>query len=323
MSFLQPILLFGLPLIALPIIIHLINKWRHRSIQWGAMMFLLDAKRMTRGMARLRFWLIMLMRMLAIAVLFIAVARPLTTGWLGVTIGAQADTTIILLDRSASMEQVDLQSRRSKRIAGPAPDQPQRPPLLLARANDGEEYAVVGAAQLARLGAHLRPDRGQAAWRAGGIDHGDFLDRRGAHDGAPQRLGVDVGAACEAPGADRLERGDRLPDAPFGACDRALRGEPHLVGRLTLDIGVEAVQNHRDRYAGREGTDDNGEIGAQPAGHEDLSVSLPKLAMLCASRAARFGIETMTNLRVTVKAVLRHDNFLQMELARHQRLMHR
>ncbi|MEX2315545.1 MAG: BatA domain-containing protein [Pirellulales bacterium] len=117
MSFLQPILLFGLPLIALPIIIHLINKWRHRSINWGAMMFLLDAKRMTRGMARLRFWLIMLMRMLAIAVLFIAVARPLTTGWLGMTIGAQADTTIILLDRSTSMEQQDPQSRRSKRAA--------------------------------------------------------------------------------------------------------------------------------------------------------------------------------------------------------------
>jgi hypothetical protein len=117
MSFLQPLLLFGLPLVALPILIHLINKWRHRTLQWGAMMFLLDAKRLTRGMARLRFWLIMLMRMLAIATLFLAVARPLTTGWLGLALGAQADTTIILLDRSASMEQQDLQSRRSKRAA--------------------------------------------------------------------------------------------------------------------------------------------------------------------------------------------------------------
>jgi hypothetical protein len=117
MSFLQPILLFGLPLIALPILIHLINKWRHRTLQWGAMMFLLDAKRMTRGMARLRFWLIMLMRMLAIATLLFAVARPLTTGWFGLAIGSRADTTIILLDRSASMEQQDLQSRESKRAS--------------------------------------------------------------------------------------------------------------------------------------------------------------------------------------------------------------
>jgi hypothetical protein len=117
MTFLQPLLLLGLPLLALPILIHLINKWRHRTLPWGAMMFLLDAKRMTRGMARLRFWLIMLMRMSAIALLFLAVARPLVTGWAGVAIGSRADTTIILLDRSASMEQQDLQSGRSKRAA--------------------------------------------------------------------------------------------------------------------------------------------------------------------------------------------------------------
>jgi hypothetical protein len=117
MTFLQPALLFGLPLLALPILIHLINKWRHRTLPWGAMMFLLDAKRMTRGMARLRFWLIMLSRMLAIALLFMAVARPLTTGWAGLAIGSRADTTIILLDRSASMEQQDLQSGRSKRAS--------------------------------------------------------------------------------------------------------------------------------------------------------------------------------------------------------------
>ncbi|MEX0937934.1 MAG: BatA domain-containing protein [Pirellulales bacterium] len=117
MSFLQPLLLAGLPLVALPIIIHLINRQRHRTLPWGAMMFLLAAKRMTRGMARLRFWLIMLMRMLAIATLIFAVARPLSTGWLGLSVGGQADTTVILLDRSASMEQQDLQTRQSKRGA--------------------------------------------------------------------------------------------------------------------------------------------------------------------------------------------------------------
>ena len=104
MTFLQPLLLAALPLIALPIIIHLINRQRHRTVQWAAMMFLLDAKRMTRGMARLRYWLIMLMRMLAIAGLIFAVSRPLASGWLGMAAGGGADTTIILLDRSASTE---------------------------------------------------------------------------------------------------------------------------------------------------------------------------------------------------------------------------
>ena len=105
MSFLQPWLLWGLPLIALPIVIHLINQRRFQTIQWAAMMFLMAAHRMARGYSRLRQWLIMLFRMLAIAGLLFAVARPLASGWLGLAAGGQADTTIVLLDRSPSMQQ--------------------------------------------------------------------------------------------------------------------------------------------------------------------------------------------------------------------------
>src|SRR5580658_7057218 len=105
MSFLQPWVLFALPVIALPIIIHLINQMRFQTIQWAAMMFLLAAHRMARGYSRLRQWLIMLFRMLAIAALLFAVARPLASGWLGLAAGGQADTTIVLLDRSPSMQQ--------------------------------------------------------------------------------------------------------------------------------------------------------------------------------------------------------------------------
>ena len=115
MSFLQPLLLFALPLIGLPILIHLINRRRHRTIPWGAMMFLLDAKRLTRSMAKLRYWLIMAMRMLAIAGLIFAASRPLASGRLGSVVGSRADTMVILLDRSASMEQQNPPTGRSKR----------------------------------------------------------------------------------------------------------------------------------------------------------------------------------------------------------------
>ena len=37
-------LLVGLPLVALPIIIHLINQRRFQTIDWAAMMFLLDSE---------------------------------------------------------------------------------------------------------------------------------------------------------------------------------------------------------------------------------------------------------------------------------------
>jgi hypothetical protein len=105
MSFLQPMLLAALPLMALPIIIHLINQRRYQSVRWGAMMFLLAANRMSRGYARLRQWLIMAVRILAIATLIFAISRPLAGGWLGLAAGGRADTTMILVDRSPSMQQ--------------------------------------------------------------------------------------------------------------------------------------------------------------------------------------------------------------------------
>ncbi|MSR60167.1 MAG: hypothetical protein EXS05_21430, partial [Planctomycetaceae bacterium] len=118
MSFLQPWLLAALPLVAVPVIIHLINQWRYQTIRWGAMMFLLAANRMSRGYARLRQWLIMAFRMLAIAGLVVAVSRPLAGGRLGLLAGGRASTTIILLDRSPSMQQRLGTAGRSKLESG-------------------------------------------------------------------------------------------------------------------------------------------------------------------------------------------------------------
>jgi hypothetical protein len=105
MTFLQPLLLLALPLITLPIIIHLINQRRYQTIHWAAMIFLLAANRMSRGYARLRQLLILLFRMVAIAALIFAISRPLMSGWFGRVVAGRPDTTIILIDRSPSMRQ--------------------------------------------------------------------------------------------------------------------------------------------------------------------------------------------------------------------------
>ncbi len=117
MSFLQPFLLWGLPLAALPIIIHLIHLHRRRTVQWAAMMFLLAAQKMNKGFSRLRRWLILAFRVAAITALVFMVCRPLAGGWLGLT-GGVPDTALILLDRSASMEQRNTVSGVSKRLTG-------------------------------------------------------------------------------------------------------------------------------------------------------------------------------------------------------------
>ena len=120
MSFLNGWFVYALPLAALPIIIHLINQRRYQTTRWAAMMFLLAANKMSRGYAKLRQWIILAMRVLAVAGLIFVVGRPLTGGWLGQAAGGRADTTILLLDRSPSMQQVGLGAEGSKLATGRA-----------------------------------------------------------------------------------------------------------------------------------------------------------------------------------------------------------
>ena len=110
MSFLAPALLAMLPLMALPILIHLIHRRKYKTVEWGAMMFLLSAEKMARGRRRLRELLTLLFRVLAVGALIFVITRPLATGGLFVAASGQVDTAIVLLDRSASMAARDVQA---------------------------------------------------------------------------------------------------------------------------------------------------------------------------------------------------------------------
>jgi hypothetical protein len=131
MTFLQPFILWGLPLILVPVIIHLINRLRHRPQPWAAMMFLLQANRASTSHAKLRQLLVLLFRTLAVAALVLFVARPLAGGWLGWALSPAPDVIVILLDRSASME---------TRLAGQAVTRREQALRLLAQsARDFQE----------------------------------------------------------------------------------------------------------------------------------------------------------------------------------------
>ena len=103
MSFYQQPLLWFLCAAAIPVIIHLLNRRRHKTLAWAAMQFLLKATRESRGKKKLRHILILTARALGIACLATAVARPMIGGLLGWG-SSQMDTVILILDRSASME---------------------------------------------------------------------------------------------------------------------------------------------------------------------------------------------------------------------------
>jgi len=107
MTFLQPDILWGLPLILLPVIIHLINRLRHRPQPWAAMQFLLAANRSSTSQAKLKQFLILLLRTLAVLALVLFLGRPLTGGWLGWAVNTSPEAILLLLDRSGSMETSD------------------------------------------------------------------------------------------------------------------------------------------------------------------------------------------------------------------------
>ena len=115
MSFLAPALLLALPLALLPVIIHLLNRLRFKTVKWAAMMFLLSANRASTRRARIRHWLILASRCLMLALLLLAVARPVLGGLLGASLSGAPDTVVLLLDRSASMETVDPRQQASRR----------------------------------------------------------------------------------------------------------------------------------------------------------------------------------------------------------------
>ncbi len=117
MDFLQRSLLFGLPFIVVPILVHLLNKRRHKTYQWAATMFLVRATQQARGRRKLRHFMILACRVLAVAALIFALSRPIAGGWVSWFGGNRPEAILLLLDRSASMETSPDENTPTKREA--------------------------------------------------------------------------------------------------------------------------------------------------------------------------------------------------------------
>lgn len=102
-GFVNPALLAGVGLASVPILIHLLNRQRHRPMPWAAMRFVLAAYRRTRRRVQLEDWLLLALRALAVAALALAVARPFTSagGPLAGLTETRRDLALVL-DASAS-----------------------------------------------------------------------------------------------------------------------------------------------------------------------------------------------------------------------------
>ncbi len=96
------LVMIGLPLLAAPIVIHMINLMRHRRVSWAAMEFVLVSQKKTRSWVLLKQMLLLLLRILAIAAILLILGKLLLDDRL---LGGITTHHVILLDDSYSMSQ--------------------------------------------------------------------------------------------------------------------------------------------------------------------------------------------------------------------------
>jgi hypothetical protein len=104
MAFLTPAFLLGLGAIAIPVLIHLIQREKKRVIEFPSLMFVRRIPYQSVRRRRIRHWALLLLRVAAIALIVAAFARPfMRQGAVAAAAVGGAREIVVLLDQSASM----------------------------------------------------------------------------------------------------------------------------------------------------------------------------------------------------------------------------
>ncbi len=107
MTFLNPLLLWGLAAVSIPILIHIFNLKRTKKIEFSTLMFLKEIQQSKYKKIKLKQLLILLCRIAFIIFLVMMAAKPFDNGFLG-TPGDKAKSSVLLiLDDSFSMQSRD------------------------------------------------------------------------------------------------------------------------------------------------------------------------------------------------------------------------
>ncbi|HLH31551.1 MAG TPA: BatA domain-containing protein [Terriglobia bacterium] len=123
MSFLNPFLLFGSIALAIPVLIHLVRREKSEIIPFSSLMFLLKVPKRSIRQQKMKNLLLMALRLLLLALLVGAFARPYLTQPAKPVANANSNRgTVLMLDNSYSMQYGDnfkkLKAEAQKRIDG-------------------------------------------------------------------------------------------------------------------------------------------------------------------------------------------------------------
>ncbi|MBI1807497.1 MAG: BatA domain-containing protein [Ignavibacteria bacterium] len=104
MIFLNPFVLFGLAAAAIPVILHLLNLRKLRTIEFSTLSFLKELQQTKIRRLKLRQIILLIVRTLLVIFIVLAFARPALRGTILGSIGTHAHSTILfILDDSFSM----------------------------------------------------------------------------------------------------------------------------------------------------------------------------------------------------------------------------
>jgi hypothetical protein len=169
MSFLTPLFLVGLGALAIPVILHLIQRERRNVVQFPSLMFIRRIPYQSVQRRRIRHWLLLALRLAALTLLVLAFGRPFFRRTEAASAGGSgAREVVVLVDRSYSMGYGDrwqkaLAAARSA-VGGLKPS--DRGSVVFFSSN--AEVAVRSTSDKSRLQASLTtPQPGAGATRYG------------------------------------------------------------------------------------------------------------------------------------------------------------
>jgi hypothetical protein len=150
-SFLTPLFLLGLAALAVPVLIHLTQRERKSVVEFPSLMFLRKIPYESVQRRRIRDWLLLALRLAAIALIVAAFARPFLRGSDLAAAPGGARDIVVLLDRSYSMGYADSWSRAQRAAAA-----------ALESATPADRISLVLFADTAEVALRSTPDRSRA-----------------------------------------------------------------------------------------------------------------------------------------------------------------
>ncbi|MFH1160335.1 MAG: BatA and WFA domain-containing protein [bacterium] len=106
MTFVSPLFLYGLFALAIPVLIHLFNFRRYKKVWFTNVRHLAEIKQETRKRSQIKQWILLALRMLAIASLVIAFAQPYIPSPLQTRKQTKQEGVSVYVDNSFSMDAV-------------------------------------------------------------------------------------------------------------------------------------------------------------------------------------------------------------------------